>query len=214
MEERSDGNLLAAWALGDAEAFTALVRHHEGAILRYARALLGDWRGGEDVVQEVFLRLSRKPPTLPPDALGNAEAERSLLSGWLHQVARNLCMDTKRSENRRRHREEAVARREATGGGIDTVEARDTRAAVERGLSRLPEDQREVLALRLFGEKSYKEIATITGKKMGTIGWLVSVGLKSLAGDLAPILQAAAPARDVGSTGNDSGIQSLPGGLS
>ena len=187
------------------------MRRHEGPILRYARALLGDWRGGEDVVQEGFLRLSQKPPTLPPDALGDADAERSLLSGWLHQVARNLCMDTKRSENRRRHREEAVAHREATGGGIDTVEARDTRAAVERGLSKLPEDQREVLALRLFGEKSYKEIATITGKKTGTIGWLISVGLKSLAGDLAPLLQAAAPANGAS---NDGGVQSLPGGLS
>jgi len=219
MEEQSDGTLLGAWSGGDAEAFTALVRRHEGPVLRYAQALLGNWRGGEDVVQEVFLRLSQKPPTLPEHAVGDAEAERSLLSGWLHQVTRNLCMDTKRSEHRRRHREEAVASLETDGGGIDTVEARDTRAAVERGLSKLPSEQREVLALRLFGEKSYKEIAGITGKKIGTIGWLVSVGLKSLAGDLAPLLQAPGPvdaaARAPGqSPGQRTGIQSLPGGLS
>jgi len=209
MEEQTDGTLLAAWSRGDAEAFTALVRRHEGPILRYARALLGDWRGGEDVVQEVFLRLSQKPPTLPPGAIGDAEAQRSLLSGWLYQVARNLCMDTRRSENRRRYREATVAVKESTGGGIDIVEERDTWAAVERGLSKLPVEQREVLALRLFSEKSYREIATLTGRKVGTIGWMISVGLKTLAGDLAPLLTASAP-----SSGERSGVESLPGGLS
>ena len=52
---------------------------------------------------------------------------------------------------------------EAVGGGIERVEAEDTRAAVERSLHRLSDDQREVLVLRLFGDKSYREIAEAMG---------------------------------------------------
>ncbi len=45
-----------------------------------------------------------------------------------------------------------------------------------------------MLVLRLLGEKSYREIADITGKKVGTVGWLISVGLKALSQELEPLL--------------------------
>jgi RNA polymerase sigma-70 factor (ECF subfamily) len=208
----SDGRLLAAFSRGDSGAFAALVARHERALLRHARALLGDWRAGEDVVQEVFLRLAQRPPALEADVVGDARAEAAVLSAWLHQVLRNLCMDTKRSEKRRRRREEEVATREATAGGVDSVEAADTKAAVERGLMRLSQDQREVLVLRLFDDKSYAEIAAITGRKVGTVGWLISVGMKTLAAELAPLAggggRVAAIEPVVGN------VQSLQGGVS
>ena len=156
--------------------------------MRHAGALAGDRRGGEDVVQEVFLRLAQKPPVIPAEASGDSLAERAVLTSWLHRVTRNLCMDALRSETRRKKREEQVASVEATAGGLEEIEASDTRRVVEAGLSRLPDDQREVLVLRLFGERSYKQIAEITGKKTGTIGWLISVGLKALATELAPLV--------------------------
>ena len=198
-----------AWSAGDSEAFEALVRHHEAPILRHARALLGAWRGGEDVVQEVFLRLAQKPPTLPADVAGDAEAERSCLSGWLHRVTRNLAMDVMRSETRRRRREEDAAVVEASSGGLDKVDANDTRAAVERGLSKLSADQREVLVLRIFDDKSYREIAEITGRKVGTVGWMISVGLKALAGDLGALVGSGARGESP-----STGVRSLPGGMS
>ena len=187
MDEPSDGRLLAAWGRGESGAFEALVARHERALLRHARALLGDWRAGEDVVQEVFLRLAQRPPVLSADVQGDPRAESAVLASWLHQVLRNLCMDTQRSEKRRRRREEEAAAGEATSGGMESIDAADTKAAVERGLLRLPEEQREVLVLRLFDEKSYAEIATITGRKVGTVGWLISIGMKALAAELAPL---------------------------
>jgi RNA polymerase sigma factor (sigma-70 family) len=104
-------------------------------------------------------------------------------------------MDTLRSEKRRRQREESVAAvetaRESHAGGAGLVEARDTRAAVERGLAQLNPDQREVLVLRLVSERSYREIAEITGRKIGTVGWLISEGLSALADKLGPLLDVA-----------------------
>ncbi len=191
MDERSDATLLEAWTAGAADALGILVQRHQAALVRHARALLGDAGASEDVVQDAFLRLAEKPPELPPAARGNPEAETAVLASWLHRVTRNLCMDAMRSEKRRKRREETVATNEATRGGLGTVEANDTRDAVERGLAKLPEEQREVLVLRLLGDRSYKEIAEITGKKAGTIGWLISVGLKALSTELAPLIDAS-----------------------
>jgi len=186
--DASEAALLERYRGGDSQAFSQLVHRHQSSLLRHAGGLLGPGRGVEDVVQEAFLRLAQSPPELDADTRGNPAAERAQLSSWLHKVTRNLCMDLLRSEGRRARREREVAASEAAGGGIDRVDARDTRAAVERSLHRLPDDQREVLVLRLLGDKSYREIADITGRKIGTVGWLISVGLKALGAELAPLL--------------------------
>jgi RNA polymerase sigma-70 factor (ECF subfamily) len=197
MDPVSDGDLLAAWQRGQSGAFDALVGRYQARLLRHARSLLGEGKAYEDVVQETFLRLAAQPPVLETSSDGRAEGAQ--LTAWLFKVMRNCCMDAQRSDARRQRREEETARAEAVGGGHGNVDDADTRAAVERSLERLPGDQREVLALRLFGECSYKEIAAITGKKIGTVGWLISVGLKSLAGELEPLLAPrAAPARNPG----------------
>lgn len=194
MTSPTDGQLLRAFQKGDASAFTALVNLHQGTLLRHARAILGAGSPYEDVVQEVFLKLAQSPPSLPLEAPGfmsDAQEERAALLRWLHKVTRNCCMDFIRSETRRKRREQDVAGNDVAEGGLATVDERDTRLAVERELARLPIDQREVLVLRLLGDRSYKEIAEITGKKIGTVGWLVSVGLKTLSQELAPLLHGA-----------------------
>ena len=184
----ADEELLRAWRGGDHAAFGALVARYEAGLLRHARALVGREGAPEDVVQEAFLRLAKSPPELPPPGDATAPDPKALLSAWLHRVTRNLCMDALRTDTRRRAREERAAPPEAIPPDTREVDAADTRAAVERSLERLPEDQREVLVLRLLAERSYREIADITGRKVGTVGWLVSVGMKALAKELAPLL--------------------------
>jgi RNA polymerase sigma-70 factor (ECF subfamily) len=195
MNGLSDGALLLALERGDVSALNELVARHQGTLLRHARALLGESGAYEDAVQDAFLKLLQRPPQLPAEVRGDGERERSHLLSWLHKVTRNGCMDTLRSETRRKSREEKVAAPEAASSpsGAVLVEQEDTREAVERGLSKLPEDQREVLVLRLLGERSYKEIAEITGRKIGTVGWLVSEGLKSLAGHLSHLALVPTP---------------------
>ena len=192
-DDLGDGSLLEAFLAGRSGAFELLVRRHETALLRHARSILGDGGAWEDTVQEVFLKLAQNPPTLPPEARRSDEVARSHLAAWLHTVTRNACMDAIRNETRRKSRERQAA--EAGAGRVEPEPAadRDMREAVETSLAKLPDDQREVLVLRLLGERSYREIAQITGRKVGTVGWLVSVGLKTLGRDLAPILDTFSP---------------------
>lgn len=194
MDQPSDGALLSALRRGERQAIAQLVERHQQVLLGHARALVGPGGPFEDAVQETFLKLLERPPELPAHVAGDAAAERAHLRSWLHKVARNCCMDTLRSETRRRSREEVAARAEVETPS-ELAEAKDTRAAVERELAKLPQEQREVLVLRLLGERSYKEIAEITGKKLGTVGWLVSEGLARLSTGLAPLVQDGAVQR-------------------
>ena len=194
--ESSDADLLSAWRAGDGQAFGALVRRHQGGLLRHARALLRRTGAAEDAVQEAFLTLARTPPDLaaaPAGLTGEGGDGPPGLGAWLHRVTRNHCLDTMRSDARRRRREEAIEADRPTAvldPALAGVDATDTRSAVERSLAALPDDQREVLALRLLGDKSYAEIASITGRKVGTVGWLISVGMKVLARELSPLMEA------------------------
>ena len=187
MNQTSDAALIQAFQAKDASAFSALVDRYQGRLLRYARFLPGGADEAEDVVQEVFLRLARTPPALPVETESDRPESRSRLASWLFRVTRNCAMERIRSDSRRRLREQSVAMLEASEGGQRAVEANDTRRAVERGLGRLKQDQREVLVLRLLEDRSYREIAVITGKQMGTVAWLISEGLRALSRSLAPL---------------------------
>lgn len=186
-EGPSDGTLLDAWRRGDPAAFDGLVGRHERALIAHAESLVGA-SGAQDAVQETLVRLAHRPPALPTQVRGDGEGERAVLAAWLHRVLRRVCLDQLRAERRRRRREREAAAAEAVAGGQEGVEQGELREVVERGMQRLPEAQREVLVLRLFGERSYREIAEITGKKVGTVGWLISEGLARLAEELGPVV--------------------------
>lgn len=183
MEDLSTAELLRRARARDEAAFAELVKRHQAVLLRTARGLLGPGGAHEDAVQETFWKLCRKPPHLADE---DPELQQRQLGRWLLQVTRNHCMDQARQETRRRRRERASARPESTPGGIDRVETADEGQRVEQMLHTLPEAQREVLVLRLCSEKSYREIAEMTGRTVGTVGWLISQGLKELTARLEP----------------------------
>lgn len=185
MDVPSTASLLEQVRDGSERAFDALVRRHEATLLCYARGLLGAGGAYEDAVQDAFWKLARNPPRL---AREHPELEHQRLGRWLLQVTRNHCMDWMRAEKRRRRREADCAVPEATLGGIDALEVLDSSRVVEAHLEALPEAEREVLVLRLLAEKSYREIAEVTGRPVGTVGWLISQGLQRLATQLAPVL--------------------------
>ena len=89
-------------------------------------------------------------------------------------------MDVMRSEVRRKKREEAVATVDRSEGGLASVDGDDTRAAVERGIQRLPADQREVLVLRFVDDLPLQEIADVLSIPLGTVKSRLHLGIARL----------------------------------
>ncbi len=61
---------------GDAEAFSEIVRRYASTVYAAGRRILGDSGSAEDVAQETFFRLMRRP-----------ELVTQSLGGWLHRSA-------------------------------------------------------------------------------------------------------------------------------
>src|SRR5215813_8095642 len=98
MVEENDQVLLRAYALDRCEAsFSELVHRHVDLVHSIALRILRDPGLAKEVTQRVFLALAHHSVKLQ---------ERASITGWLHETARHLAINTVRSEERRRRREQ------------------------------------------------------------------------------------------------------------
>jgi RNA polymerase sigma-70 factor (ECF subfamily) len=150
----SDEDLVAAVALGSESAFSELLGRHERPLAGFLRRQLGD-ADAEDVFQEVWLRVARGAP-------GFDVSRR--FKPWLYGIALNEMRDWLARRGRAR---------ELPLEGADVPDPKSgTTAAhvdVERLLSILPLEQRDVLILRYQLDLSEAEIAEALGVPRGTV---------------------------------------------
>ncbi|GAA2211753.1 sigma-70 family RNA polymerase sigma factor [Nonomuraea monospora] len=149
---------------GDHEAFAALFDEHSGTVYRHALALLGDWSAAEDVTSLTFLHAWRARRGLTPDG--------GSLRPWLLGIATNLARNERRGR-RRRHDLLARLRAEPPLGHLDDVTEpaadREQVEAVARALATLGHHDREVVALYVWAELDYAEIAQALAVPIGTV---------------------------------------------
>lgn len=133
--------------------FEPLFRSAYPRVLRATELFLGERAAAEDVAQEAFARLLEREP-MPADG-----AER-----WVFRVARNLAVDRLRNVRR-------VLPLDALRGAAAPPSAvPDERVAMLRAaVASLPERQREVVGLRIYGELSYEAIAAAVGRSLGAV---------------------------------------------
>lgn len=146
-------------------------------LTRYAAHLLGgDQNLGQDVAQDVFEKLLRKPPS-DLDQLSDAR-----LKAWLFTVCRNRALDLRRKDRRMTAlpTQNFDQQQEPSPGPADLAQHRDTFAAMLRKLAALPSNQQEVIRLRFHGGLTYPQIAEVTGLTSSNVGYLLHHGLKTL----------------------------------
>lgn len=151
------------------DRFTALYTRHYGAVRAYA------WRRGpdeaDDVVAETFLVAWRRLDELPDDCLP-----------WLFAVARNVRLNLARQERRRRSREE----RGATPPAAESFTAfLEDRSAIQSGLARLSEPDREVLMLAAWESLDRAQMARALGCSKAAVAVRLHRARRRLAAVLA-----------------------------
>jgi RNA polymerase sigma-70 factor (ECF subfamily) len=148
-----------------AETFEAVVLPHLDAAYNLARWLMRGREEADDVVQEAMLRALTYFPSFRGT---NAR-------GWLLQIVRNAAYASMKLNRGL----VAVPLETQAGEELALADSGDSpemalsksqdRKLVERLLSGLPVELREVLLLREMEEMSYKEIARITDAPIGTV---------------------------------------------
>ncbi len=175
--DAEDRELIEAFTLGEESAFTALVIKYREGVYRIARRMLGNHEDAADVAQEVFIRAHR--------ALHRFDG-RSQLYTWLYRIAVNLCLDARARSVRLPVADLEEGRHEQTPGPgtEEAFEGREAGRAVVRAVSALPPRQRAMVALRLYQDMPYQEIARIMGCSEGTVKATMFAALRKLRGAL------------------------------
>jgi len=160
-------------------AFENIVAAYEAPLLRYAARILQNRESAQDVVQETFIKLYR----LWKDEF----RESPRLSSWLYRVTHNQAVDYMRKESRRRllHRRQAAERLDFVpadrGAAFRLSEAAERASAALRTLDLR---ERQLVILKVYEEKSYREISEITGLTVGNVGFILHHAMKKLAAQL------------------------------
>jgi len=174
----SDEALLERVASGDDTAFESLYLRYVDLVYSVALRVVADAGIAQDVSQEVFLRVWRRP--------GLFDASRGRFITWLMSVARNRAVDEVRSRGRRRLREVAPtpgADDPADPQAVDpqlAAELAAERASVRESLASLPEQQRVTIELAYFGAMTQQEIAAVLDTPLGTVKTRVRLAMKKL----------------------------------
>ncbi len=159
---------------GDISSFEMLVRRYQGPVFGLARRMLGDRGDAEDVVQDTFVTVWRRLPTL---------LDVDLFRAWVFQIATRHCLTVLRSHTRRPGTPVEAADLEAAADTADPaqayrVSAEDPAVVAEHTaqlaglddvLRALTDEQRVCWLLREVNELSYPEIAYATRLPVSTV---------------------------------------------
>jgi RNA polymerase sigma-70 factor (ECF subfamily) len=168
MPERTDQELMAR-AQEEPAAFGVLYDRYVDRIYGYVRRSTRDDATAEDITANAFEKAWRALPTYRP--------ERASFSAWLYRIAHNEL-----ASYWRRERFLAPWRKGfAAGGSVAAgLEARETRAELERALERLPPRDRDILRLRFYEELTSAEVATVLNCSRNSVYVRVHRALKRL----------------------------------
>jgi RNA polymerase sigma-70 factor (ECF subfamily) len=163
-----DRALVDEAARGSRDAFDALVRRHQGAILNLVRAVAPSNADADDLAQEAFIRAWR--------GLRGFRAD-STFRTWLHGIAINVVRTHRGRASRWRRLFPATTHdrdddstpidRASVDDGIETPLA--MRELIDRALATLPDELREAVVLRDVQGLEYKEISEALGVPLGTV---------------------------------------------
>jgi RNA polymerase sigma-70 factor, ECF subfamily len=173
-EPLHEADLVARLCQGDNEALVRLYDQFSGLVYGIALRVLRNRTAAEDVVQEVFLQLWRRPASF--------DAQRGRLGPWLAVIARHKAIDALRKEKFEVDPEENSAPQRAPGPAPAHFSADCDKA--KQLMAQLPHQQREDLELAFLDGLTHVEIAERTGEPLGTIKSRIRLGLMFLRKEL------------------------------
>ena len=168
LQHHADAELVHAFIEGQPQAMEVLIHRYKDKLYTTIYMVVKDKYIAEDIFQEAFLKIIRT-------FRSGRYSEQGKFLPFAMRVAHNLCMDHYRRV--RQHvpvtmpdGQDITEYLPLSGDSLpsDGIELRQMNESIRVLIADLPEEQREVLSLRMYGELSFKEIAAMTGVSINT----------------------------------------------
>jgi RNA polymerase sigma-70 factor (ECF subfamily) len=152
-------DLIARARRGEDDAFRLIFERYARPIVSFIYDMVGQREQAEELAQETFVRAFKNL---------NALRDDTKLSTWLFGIARNVARESLRSRIREDHKVEIDDDRvvELSDNKLapdDQLLNKELNRVIQSALGELDEDKRLVFTLKVFHQRSYEEIAEITG---------------------------------------------------
>jgi RNA polymerase sigma-70 factor (ECF subfamily) len=159
--------------LGDKKLSVAEVRHlydqHGPALVAYARSFVTDAVAAEDVVHQVFLRLLSTEIEMPDVPVA-----------YVYRAVRNAALNARRNGQRGAPLDPQLSVFKHRSGNLEAA------LTLEKALGELPEEQREVVVMRIWSGLTLEEAAAATGAPLHTVASRYRYALDKLREKLRP----------------------------
>jgi RNA polymerase sigma-70 factor, ECF subfamily len=171
---KTDAELIAL-TLKDQEVFSHLVNRYEDRLFRYIQRFAGvTVECAEDILQEAFIKIYRNLNDFDPDLS---------FSSWVYRITHNETVNYLKKANS--HITISLETDDKDSFNLINIleseinipkelDKKELQKKVQKIVSMLSPDFREILILRYLEEKNYKEISDILKKPMGTVATLIN----------------------------------------
>jgi len=163
----SDALLVQDYIAGKEEALATLIKRHESKIYGFIYSKVSDRDVSNDIFQDTFIKVIK---TLK----SNSYNEEGKFLPWVMRISHNLVIDYFRKNKKMplyRETEEFSVFSIMTDDAL-TIEnqliANQVELDIQKLIEELPEDQKEVLIMRMYKDMSFKEISELTGVSINT----------------------------------------------
>jgi RNA polymerase sigma-70 factor (ECF subfamily) len=163
--QNEEAVLIKRTTAGDTTAFRSLVEKYQTRMFGHAFGIVKSKEDAEDVVQEAMVKAYLALPKFEGKAA---------FSTWLKKIVVNFAIDWKRRNNRRGGTHEELDEKIISDGDerfnpSTTFFRKEESKRINKVLSQISEEHREVVILREIDGLSYEEIARTIGISVGTV---------------------------------------------
>ncbi len=162
-----DALLVRDYINGNENALAVLINRHQSKIYGFIYSKVLDRDLSDDIFQDTFIKVIK---TLK----SNSYNEEGKFLPWVMRIAHNLIIDTfRRDKKMPKYRDsDEFSIFSILMDNSPNIEGQMITEQVESDLlkliNELPDDQREVLEMRIYQDHSFKEIADLTGVSINT----------------------------------------------
>lgn len=171
LSQHSDSQLVISYISGQEAAFEVLLNRHQEAIFKFIYHKLKDSELANDIFQETFVKVIQKLKV-------GAYQEEGKFLPWVLRIAHNLVIDHFRRQRKHRLISEKnsisedynVFHRIASEDAnfVQQASLDELKAQLHEMLLHLPDAQKEMIYMRLFQDRAFKEIAESEGISINT----------------------------------------------
>ena len=168
-DNRSDNILRAALGRNDPAAVELMWDRYAKDLLTFLQALLCSRHDAEDVLQTVFVRIVHKRHRL---------AGARCLDAYVYRIARNEAY----SYIRKRKRDKNTQKLPETWLKVteSNRESSELAEQLQAALAQLPQQQREVIVMKIYRKKTFLEISGLLGLSRNTVASRYRYGIEKL----------------------------------